>query len=192
MRMRFRSIVLLAVSALCAACSTAPQAPPQPAYDAEAAVAAIRKSAVAARELDVQPLRDNRVEDLRQSANTLEKQRKYAESAAALDQALAINASDPALLQERAEAALLLRKLDDAERYAKQAYDGGSKVGPLCRRHWSTIAAVRQSRLDVLKTTPVYKEEFDAVRARISQAGKDVAAARAQAEACTVAAPPRY
>ncbi|SFL26494.1 hypothetical protein SAMN04487938_3904 [Lysobacter sp. cf310] len=192
MRMRFRTSVWLALSVACAACSTAPQAPPQPPYDAEAAVAAIRKSAVAARELDVQPLRDNRVEDLRQSASALEKQRKYAESAAALDQALAINASDPALLQERAEAALLLRKLDDAERYAKQAYDGGSKVGPLCRRHWSTIAAVRQSRLDVLKTTPVYKEEFDAVLARISQAGRDVAAARAQADACTVSAPPRY
>ena len=192
MRMRFRSTLLLGLSAVCAACSTAPQTPPQPPFDAETAVAAIRKSALATRELDVQPLRDNRVEDLRQSASTLEKQRKYAESAAALDQALAITAGDPALLQERAEAALLLRKLDDAERYAKQAYDGGSKVGPLCRRHWSTIAAVRQSRLDVLKTTPVYKEEFEGVLTRISQAGKDVAAARAQAGACTVSAPPRY
>ncbi|NUO74699.1 MAG: hypothetical protein HOQ32_01670 [Lysobacter sp.] len=192
MAMRLGVVVLLAVSAVGAGCSTAPTAPALPVFDAETAVAAIRKSAVAARELDVQPLRDNRVEDLRQSASALEKQRKYAESAATLDQALAITAGDPALLQERAEAALLLRKLDDAERYAKQAYDGGSKVGPLCRRHWSTIAAVRQTRLDLLKTTPVYKEEFDAVLARISQAGRDVAAARAQADACTVGAPPRY
>lgn len=190
--MRLRSTVWLFLGAVCAACSTTPPSPSQPAFDAETAVAGIRKSAVAARELDVQPLRDNRVEDLRQSASALEKQRKYAEAAATLDQALAITAGDPALLQERAEAALLLRKLDDAERYAKQAYDGGSKVGPLCRRHWSTIAAVRQTRLDLLKTTPVYKEEFDAVLARISQAGRDVAAARAQADACTVNAPPRY
>ena len=192
MAMRLGAVVLLAVSAAGMGCSTAPPAAALPVFDAETAVAAIRKSAVAARELDVQPLRDNRVEDLRQSASALEKQRKYAESAATLDQALAITAGDPALLQERAEAALLLRKLDDAERYAKQAYDGGSKVGPLCRRHWSTIAAVRQTRLDLLKTTPVYKEEFDAVLARISQAGRDVAAARAQADACTVGAPPRY
>ncbi|UHQ24228.1 hypothetical protein LVB77_05885 [Lysobacter sp. 5GHs7-4] len=190
--MRWSLVALLAASAVGTGCSTAPLAPAQPVFDAETAVAAIRKSAVAARELDVQPLRDNRVEDLRQSASALEKQRKYVESAATLDQALAITAGDPALLQERAEAALLLRKLDDAERYAKQAYDGGSKVGPLCRRHWSTIAAVRQTRLDLLKTTPVYKEEFDAVLARISQAGRDVAAARAQADACTVGAPPRY
>lgn len=189
--MRFRFAAPLALSALCAACVTAPPAP-QPAYDAETAVVAIRRSAAGVRELDVQPLRDNRVEDLRQSATALEKQRKYAESAAALDQALAINAADPALLQERAEAALLLRKLDDAERYAKQAFDGGSKVGPLCRRHWSTIAAVRQHRLNVLKTTPVYKDDMAAASANIAQTGKDVTAARAQVDACTVTAPPRY
>ncbi|RDZ26945.1 tetratricopeptide repeat protein [Lysobacter silvisoli] len=189
--MKFRWALPLSLAVVCAACVSAPPAP-EPAYDAETAVKAIRQSAAATRELDVQPLRDNRVEDLRQSASALEKQGKYAEAAATLDQALAINAGDPALLQERAETALLLRKLDDAERYAKQAFDGGSKVGPLCRRHWSTIAAVRQHRLDVLKTTPVYKEELPAASANISRIGKDVAAARAQVEACTVSAPPRY
>ena len=191
MSMKFRWAVPLALGLMCAACVSAPPAP-EPAYDAETAVKAIRQSAAATRELDVQPLRDNRVEDLRQNASALEKQGKYAEAAATLDQALAINAGDPALLQERAETALLLRKLDDAERYAKQAFDGGSKVGPLCRRHWSTIAAVRQHRLDVLKTTPVYKEELPAASANISRTCKDVAAARAQVEACTVSAPPRY
>lgn len=89
----------------------------------------MRAAGAAARELDVQPLRDTQVEDLRQKADALVKARKYADAAAALDQALQINADDPALLQERAEAALLLHRLDDAERYAQKAFDGGSQVG---------------------------------------------------------------
>ena len=45
---------------------------------------------------------------------------RAAEAAQRLDQALAMSPADPALLQERAEVALLLGDLDLAERLARQ------------------------------------------------------------------------
>lgn len=162
--------------ALLAACTTTPPTPPAPAFDVVAAVKAIRAAGGAASsELDVQPLRDPQVEDLRRNAERMEREGQYAQAAATLDQALQLNPDDPALLQERAEAALLLRQLDDAERFARQGIDGGSKVGPLCRRHWETIAQARQAR-----ALPV------------DLPGASVADARRERDACTVAAPTRY
>ncbi|MFD0739999.1 hypothetical protein ACFQZQ_12005 [Lysobacter koreensis] len=153
--------------------------PPLPTFDAVAAVAAIRAAGGAdATELDVQPLRDPQVEDLRQQAAALEAKRAYRAAATALDRALAINPDDPALLQERAEAALLLHALDDAQRHAERAFATGSKVGPLCRRHWETIAQVRDARppqVAVSTTAPA-----------------TAADARQQRDACTVAAPNRF
>ena len=159
---------------LLAACSTTPPVPPPVALtnaSPEAMVAAIRAAAGNdERELAVQPLRDPMVEDLRQSAARLEAQQHYVEAAAALDKALAIVPEDPALLQERAEAALLLKDPAAAEALARRAYALGAKVGPLCRRHWT---AVRQTRL---------------------LAGDAVGAAQAltQVEACKVAGPNRF
>lgn len=151
--------------AMLSACTTTPPTPPAPAFDAGAA----------STELDVQPIRDPQVEDLRENAVRLERAGRYAEAAAALDQALQINPDDPALLQERAEAALLNKQFDAAERYAQQALERGSKVGPLCRRHWETIAQVRQARPHPLDVP-----------------GAGVADARRERDACTVSAPPRY
>ena len=159
---------------LLAACSTTPPVRPSVALtDAspEAMVAAIRAAAGNdERELAVQPLRDPMVEDLRQSATRLEAQRHYAEAAAALDKALTIVPEDPALLQERAEVALLLKDPLAAEALARRAYGLGAKVGPLCRRHWTTV---RQTRL---------------------LAGDAAGAAQAltQVEACKVAGPNRF
>jgi tetratricopeptide (TPR) repeat protein len=167
----------LPISFLClllAACSTTPSAtPPVALTDAtpEAMVAAIRAAAGNdERELAVQPLRDPMVEDLRQSATRLEAQQQYVEAAAALDKALAIVPEDPALLQERAEAALLLKDPVAAEALARRAYGLGAKVVPLCRRHWTTV---RQARL---------------------LAGDAAGAAQAltQVEACKVAGPNRF
>ena len=83
---------------------------------------------------------------------------------------LAIVPEDPALLQERAEAALLLKDPAAAEALARRAYALGAKVGPLCRRHWTTV---RQTRL---------------------LAGDAAGAAQAltQVEACKVAGPNRF
>ena len=170
-----RRLEISFVSLLLAACSTTPPAPPPPAAlthaSPEGMVAAIRAAAGNdERELAVQPLRDPMVEDLRQSAARLEAQQHYAEAAAALDKALAIVPEDPALLQERAEAALLLKDPTTAEALARRAYALGAKVGPLCRRHWTTV---RQTRL---------------------LAGDAAGAAQALAlvEACKVAGPNRF
>lgn len=196
-----RGAALAALAALAAACSVAP---PQPSalaaanFNGEAAVAQVRAAAAgaaAARELDVQPLRDPQVEDLRQKAEALEKSRKYAEAAAALDQALQINADDPALLQERAEAALLLHRLEDAERYAQRAYDGGSQVGPLCRRHWAAIAQSRQGQLDGVNAAMKLAKRQDHYDALVPQRDglmKSRRQAQDKIAACTVAAPARY
>jgi tetratricopeptide (TPR) repeat protein len=177
-------------------------APPQPtalaeaSFNGEAAVAkVVAAGGLESRELDVQPIRDPQVEDLRQQAAQLEKARKYPEAAAALDHALQLNANDPALLQERAEAALLLHRLDDAERFAQQAFDSSSKVGPLCRRNWTTIAQVRSAKLSGVNAAMKLAERQDHYDALVPQRTQLTASAKqaeAQIATCTVAAPARY
>ncbi len=158
-----------------AACSSAPPAPPPaPALTQatpEQMVASIRAAAGDGEdELAVQPLRNAEVEDLRQAAQRLEAQKQYADAARALDDAIAIVSEDPALLQERAEIALLEGDHATAAALAERAHALGSQVGPLCRRHWATIEQVR------LKTG-------DAAGA---------AEANGRVDACTVAAPNRF
>src|SRR5690606_16419754 len=139
--------------------------------DPEAMVAQIRAAAGQDdTELAVQPLRDPMVEDLREQAVSLEQQRRYADAVAALEQALELVPDDPALLQERAEAAVLVGDFATAARLAKRAWDLGAKVGPLCRRHWETL---RQLRL-------------------VAGDAPGVASAQVQSESCTVAGPARY
>jgi hypothetical protein len=98
------------------------------------------------RELAVQPLRDPQVQDLREDAAAAIAARHYPTAAEALNQALLIAAEDPAILQERAEVALLQAEYERAETLAKRAFDLGSRVGPLCRRHWATIEQARLAR----------------------------------------------
>lgn len=117
------------------------------------------------REVSVQPLRDPQVEDLRESAQRAIRSRDYAAAADALNQALLIADDQPGILQERAEVALLQSDFPRAESLAQRAFQLGSKVGPLCRRHWATIE-----------------------QARLARGRKDdAAAARMQIDACTVA-----
>lgn len=179
------------VSLMLAGCAAAPTQPSRPAFDAPAAVAAIRAAGSAdASELDVQPLRDPQVEDLRQQAGQLEAKRMYRGAANLLDQAIAINPEDPALLQERAEAALLLGDPDGAAELAQRAIALGSTVGPLCRRHWETLRQLAQARtVDVV----IRRGESEAqAKQRIADAVADHAKARSQRDACTVAAHQRY
>ena len=163
------------VVALLAACATQPPPPPPPPppIDTVALVAQIRAAAGpddAKDELAIRPLRDPMVEDLRMQAARLETEGKYAEAAAALDQALTIVSDDPALVQERAEAAIYAGQFGAAAAFALQAYGMGAQVGPLCRRHWATIRIAREQQHDV--------------------AGAN--AATQQFGACKVTAPPRY
>ena len=157
------------------ACTSAPPVPPStPALTTatpEAMVATIRAAAGQdPNELNVQPLRDPQVEDLRQQAQQAEAKHRYADAAAALDRAIALVHDDPALLQERAEAALLLNQPTDAERLARDAETRGAHVGPLCRRHWATV---EQTRL-------------------LAGDAAGAADAHTRIAACTVAPPPRY
>lgn len=122
------------------------------------------------KELSVQPLRDPQVEDLRQMALAQRQAGDLDSAASHLDQALALVAEDPAVLQERAEVALLQGQWAPAEQFAGKAIDLGSKTGPLCRRHWGTIEQARLAR----------GEKENAV------------SAHAQIEGCTVPGIKRY
>jgi len=161
-------VIVLAISACTTTGAPAVPAPPAiPTVAPELRLANVVAASKGAddRELAVQPLRDPEVQDLRDDAVAAIAARNYPAAAEALNQALLIAPDDPAILQERAEAALLLADYERAETLAKRAFDLGSKVGPLCRRHW---AMIEQARL-----------------ARGLQ--QDAASAHTQIEACTVA-----
>ena len=192
-----RRLVLCAYVALLAACSSGPPVLEWHGPSPEQLVAGIRAAgAPAPGELDVQPLRDPMVEDLRVQATQFERQQRYADAAAALDKALALSPEDPALLQERAEIAVLQKDLDKAGALASNAYALGAKVGPLCRRHWATIRqqlALRQRRLELPEGGKRLKRDQIAQWQR-DQSDTNVAiaeAARHQAD-CTLTGPPRY
>lgn len=140
--------VVLAVSACTSGGSAIPAAPGLPKVAPELRLANVIAASKGAddRELAVQPLRDPQVQDLREDAVAAIAARNYPAAAEALNQALLIAADDPAILQERAEVALLQAEYERAETLAKRAFDLGSKVGPLCRRHWATIEQARLAR----------------------------------------------
>ncbi len=186
--MNWRHLPLAAAlaSTLVACTTTPPATPPPPVFDAVALVAAIRAAGAADdRELVIRSLGDPQVGDLQEDADRQEGQGRYAEAAALIDQALAIQPGDPRLLQARAELAVLLQDLDTAERLARQAIATGSAVGPQCRRHWETVVQVLAARAPApsapMEDTGAASPDADAL-----------AAARAQRDACTVTAPPRY
>jgi hypothetical protein len=165
--------VLVLLAALLAACATPPPPKPSPLTDPAPAamIAAIHAAArESAGELLIQPLRDAHVEDLRAQATQLHAQGRHADAAAALDRALQLDAADPAVLQDRAEAAIWLGDLDAAARYTQAAQRAGARLGPLCRRTWATLEQLRLVAADA--------------------AG--AADAKAQLAACTVGPPPRY
>lgn len=168
-----RALLLAITGMALVACATPPAPAPAiaPTIAPERMVANIRAAVGDADgELAIQPLRDPTVEDLRQQAAQLEARQLYRAAATALDQALAITVEDPALLQERAEVAVLLREFDQAEALARRAHGLGAKVGPLCRRHWATIEQVRLAQGDAA----------------------NAASAKLQIEACKVAGPNRF
>jgi Flp pilus assembly protein TadD len=164
---------LLALAACASAPPLPPAAVPAPLTAATPAqmVAAIRAAGASGEgELAVQPLRDPQVGDLHAGAARAEAEGRHADAAAALDAALAVAPEDPALLQERAELAVLLGDLAEAERLALRAHELGARVGPLCRRHWATVEQARLAAGDAAAA----------------------AAARERIAACRVQGPTRY
>ena len=160
---------------LLAGCASAPPPAPAPTPQATATpaqmVAMVRAAGEASdTEVAVRPLRDPATADLRDLAASQQARGLPAEAAETLDRALALTPADPLLLQERAEAALLLADYAAAEALARRAQAAGPGVGPLCRRHWATVEQARLAAGD--------------------RAGAD--AARAGGEACRVERPARY
>jgi len=172
-RLLIRSTSLATLCLALAACVTPPpvvKAPVDTTTPAQRLAAVDAAAGNDDKELAVQPLRDSEVEDLRQAALARRQANDLAGAAAALDQALAIIASDPSVLQDRAEIALLQGEWAAAETFARKSVELGSKTGPLCRRHWATIEQSRLARGE--------KE--------------NAASAHAQLEGCTVPGIMRY
>ena len=148
-RLLIRSASLATLCLALAACVTPPpvvKAPVDTTTPAQRLAAVDAAAGNDDKELAVQPLRDSEVEDLRQAAQARRQANDLAGAAAALDQALAIMASDPSVLQDRAEIALLQGEWAAAETFARKSVELGSKTGPLCRRHWATIEQSRLAR----------------------------------------------
>jgi Flp pilus assembly protein TadD len=144
--------IACALSLICAAC--APDAPPaatntRPALPApQEMLAQVRAAGADANSLDVVPLRDPQVEDLRARAAKLETAGDAVGATQAIAQALALLPGDPELLQQSAEYALLQSDWLHAELFARQSYDHGPKLGSLCRRNWATLRFVLLARGD--------------------------------------------
>ena len=168
-----RSAACVVSIAVLAGCSGAPPTPPgnlRVMPTPHDMVAQVRAAGIAPDALDVKPLRDPQVEDLRARASQLEAQSDYAGAAQALAQALKLMPEDPELLQLAAEEALYLKDWTQAETFAQMSWDRGPKLGSLCRRNWTTLRFVRLQRGD--------------------DAGAQ--AATGQVAACTITAPARY
>lgn len=140
------------------------------------------------RELAVQPLRDPQVEDLRETAQQARVSRDFAAAADALNQALLLVPEDPAVLQERAEVALLQGDYARADTLAQRAFQLGSQVGPLCRQHWETVRQVQLHEYAVqpslrVRHTP---EEAAQHQARVVTVQAAITEAASKRDACTV------
>ena len=150
----FTRVALLGVCATLAACgggTSSGAADARPAtrpMGGAAMLQQVRSAGEVGYDLDVQPLRDPRVEDLRASATQAESRGDYAGASRLLAQAAQFTPNDPDLLQWQAELALVERDWANAERLATQSWDHGPKLGGLCRRNWTTRALAAQSRAD--------------------------------------------
>lgn len=143
-----KSFVLSLVLML-GACSQPPSTPQssKQASPPRDLVAEVRASGVEAEDsLDVQPLRDPAVEDLRTAATAHERARRFKQADEVLLQALKITPNDPELLQLRAEIALFREQYSQAEELAYASFARGPKLGGLCRRNWATVRVAREMR----------------------------------------------
>lgn len=176
--MRRIAIALLAPMLALAGCATPPRTTPATVkVDTAAAVAAVRAAGrVGAVELDVRPLADPQVRDLREQAAAHETAGKIDAAVASLDAALALTPADPALLQERAELALLQGRWSQALDFARRSHAEGPGVGPLCRRQ-------HELQVQVALAEALQGDADAPARADVARRARD---------ACTVTPPPRY
>jgi hypothetical protein len=111
-------------------------------------LAQVRAAGEIGNELDVQPLRDPQVEDLRNDAMQAEQRGDFAAANRALAQALLLSPNDPDILQWQAELALVTRQWKQAATLAALSYEKGPKLGGLCRRNWTTIQLASEAQGD--------------------------------------------
>lgn len=146
-----RMLLTLSIFALLSACAGTPESPPPPppkvSKTAVELLFEVRTAALDGSDaLDVQPLEEPEIADLRAQAEAHEAAGDFAAAERALRQALGLLPDSPGLLQAQAEMLLVLDQLDAAERAAVRAYEIGPKLGPLCRRSWATIRWARELR----------------------------------------------
>ncbi len=113
----------------------------------------VRAAGQIGNELDVQPLRDPQVEDLRAAATRAESRGDFAAAQSAIERALQISPDDPDLLQWQGELALVTRDWSRARELAARSYEKGPKLGGLCRRNWTTIQLAAQASRNAADAT---------------------------------------
>ena len=143
-------LVATATMLLLAACSATEPPPPKAAKVAKRDwVTHVRtEAAQIASSVEVVPLVDPELDDLRATARTQESSGDFEAATSTLERALKLHPQDPALLQWRAELALAETAWKDAERIAQRSYDLGPRLGEICVRNWLTIEAARTERGD--------------------------------------------
>jgi hypothetical protein len=166
-----RILLAAALAAVLAACASTPApAPPAPRVERDWLAEIDAEAAQAASAVDVVPLPDPAVDDLRQRATKAQQERRWDAADADLQAAIALRPDDPALWQARAEVAIGRSAWADAETFAARSHQLGPQVGALCVRNWLSVFAARI-------------EVGDAVGA---------ANARAAVQRCVVDAPARF
>jgi Flp pilus assembly protein TadD len=144
-----KTLGVIALVACLAACSTAQPPPKQGKVARRDWIGEIRTQAAKLDSaVEVAPLDDPGVADLKAKAHTSEDAKDYDAAAASVTQAIKIRGEDPALWQWSAELSLMRGAYADAEHQASHAYELGPKVGGLCARAWLAIAAARTERGD--------------------------------------------
>lgn len=98
--------------------------------------------------IEVLPLAERGVSDLRAKAKTAEAERRFNDAETHLAAALALSADDPELWQWRAEIALAQNHWQDASTYARRSETIGPKLGEICVRNWLTLKAVAHELSD--------------------------------------------
>lgn len=118
--------------------------------------------------VEVLPLTDPSVIDLRELARRAEVDKRYAEAEKHLALALSLMPNDPELWQWRAEVALAERRWQDAQAHARQSESLGPKLGRICVRNWMTLVAVAAETADTsAQTEALGKADACPVRAPV-------------------------
>lgn len=151
MSFRYQKSLVAAALALavggCALFQTAtppPAAPARPQMSPATMIHAIRTAGEREKSaIDVNPLADPGVAGLQRAAQADEQAGRYPAAAAELDRAIRLSPQSPDLLQDRAEVAIWLKDYTRAEQLARQSWQLGPRLGPLCARNQQTLVELR-------------------------------------------------